>query len=350
MEEIVKENILIEDMIYEIRGKQVMLDSDLARLYQCVNGTKTINQSRQRHLRRFPEDFCFKLTADEYEAILKSQFGTSNKLILDKGGRRKMPYVYTEQGVAMLATVLRTSVAEEVSINIMRAFVAMRKYVSNNIVEVHLLENEVYRNSSDIKIIKSDVKLLQESFKKFEEKKIVNEIYYNGQIYDAYSKILDIFKEVKKEIVVIDGYADKVLLDIIRNLDSNIKVHLITFSKNTAFQSLFTKYKKQYSNLIVTYNDTFHDRYFILDQYKVYHCGTSINYAGSKTFSINLLEDEDVKNVLIKRANRNNKWRPQGAATNLIFIYTIIYIYFYLFSELFHHLPMLLIRASWRFY
>ena len=130
---IVKENKKIEDMIYEVRGKQVMLDSDLAKLYECANGTKTINLAVKRHINRFPERFMFQLTKDEYYEILRFQFET---LELEQGKYSKyLPYVFTEQGVAMLATVLRTPVAEEVSIRILDAFVAMRKYISTNLIE-----------------------------------------------------------------------------------------------------------------------------------------------------------------------------------------------------------------------
>ena len=305
MEELMRSELKIENMIYEIRGKQVMLDSDLAKLYQCKGGTKVINQAVSRNIERFPKDFYFQLSLKEYREFLKSQFVTSNEKSVDRGGVRKLPYVFTEQGVAMLATVLKTEVASQVSVNIMRAFVAMRRYLSTGYLDNQIINNQVVRNSNDIIEIKEkikentkDIKLLQESFKKFEEKKVVNEIYFNGQIYDAYSKILDIFKEAKNEIIVVDGYADKVFLDIARNIKVSIK--LITFTQNTKFQSLYSKYSKQYSNLKVTYNNSFHDRYFILDQITVYHCGTSISYAGSKTFSINRIEDRVVIDALIK--------------------------------------------------
>lgn len=294
MKEILSENINIENMIYEIRGKQVMLDSDLAKLYQCKNGTKTINQAVQRHIERFPDDFYFELTLAEYRNFLRSQLGTSNLQSVEKGGRRYLPCVFTEQGVAMLSTVLRTDIASEVSISIMRAFVSMRKYFSSNLIEQRYIYNQVLKNTEDIK-------LLQESFKKIEEKKVVNEIYFNGQIYDAYSKILDIVKEAKSELIIIDAYTDKSILDIIRNL--NCDVTLITKKKNSISQTEVRKYSQQYANLKVIYDNTFHDRYFILDESKIYHCGTSINHAGSKTFSINLLEDELVKSALIEKAN-----------------------------------------------
>ena len=148
---IVKENKKIEDMIYEIRGKQVMLDSDLAKLYECANGTKTINLAVKRHINRFPERFMFQLTKDEYYEILRFQFET---LELEQGKYSKyLPYVFTEQGVAMLATVLRTPVAEEVSIRIMDAFVAMRKYISTNLIEQKYINDLVLKDSKRIDLL-----------------------------------------------------------------------------------------------------------------------------------------------------------------------------------------------------
>ena len=288
---ITNEELNIEDMIYEIRGKHVMLDSDLGMLYKCANGTKTINQAVSRHKDRFPNDFYFQLTITEYKNLW-SQIGTTKSKMV-----RSIPYVFTEQGVAMLATVLRTEVAAKVSINIMRAFVAMHKYISNNLIEQKIINNIVLDNQKEIKEIKSDIRLLQESFKKFEEKKIVNEIYFSGQIYDAYSKIVDILKTAKKTIVVIDGYCDKTTLDIIKN--TNVKTFLITKRKSNLKTIDINKYNKQYHNLKIIYNETFHDRYIIIDNNIVYHCGASINYAGSRTFSINILEDNIVKHKLI---------------------------------------------------
>jgi hypothetical protein len=227
---------------------------------------------------------------------------TSNDQSLGKGGRREIPYAFTEQGVAMLATVLKTELAAQVSVNIMRAFIAMRKYISHDLVEKRFLEQQIIKNTEDIADNRKEIKLLQESFKKFEEKKVVNEIYFEGQIFDAYSKILDIFNEAKFEIIVVDGYADKEFLNIAKSL--NIPVYLITKTKNASFPKLYSKYQKQYKNLKVYYNNSFHDRYLILDQETVYHCGTSINHAGSKTFSINKIEDAVVKNSLIDEVNK----------------------------------------------
>ena len=287
-----KDYINIENLIYEVRGVQVMLDSDLAKLYGCVNGTKTINQAVKRNVDKFPDDFYFQLTKNEF-FNLKSQLGTSSWN--DYGGIRKLPYVFTEQGVAMLATIIKTKVATEMSITIMRAFVAMRKYISSNLIEQKYINNMVLEHDSQIK-------LLQNTFNKLEEKKKVNEIYFDGQIYDAYSKIQEIFKEAKKEIIIIDGYADNTILDIIKRLKVNVTI--ITKPNNLLTKQDVLKYNKQYHNLKVIYDNSFHDRYFILDGNIVYHCGASINRIGYKTFSITLIGDEEVSSLLINRVNK----------------------------------------------
>ncbi len=286
---IIKDDINIENMIYEIRGKQVMLDSDLAKLYRCANGTKTINLAVKRHINRFPERFMFRLTEEESKSIW-FQIETKNNNVETRGGKYNRPNVFTEEGVAMLATILRTEVAERVSIRIMDAFVAMRHYIGNTEYRLSNVESKVIEHDNALK-------LLSKSFEKFEEKKIINEIYFKGQIYDAYSKIVDIFKEAKTELIVIDRYVDKSILDMIKELP--VKVILLTKENNKLLKLDINKYKEQYDNLIVIYNDNFHDRYFILDRNRVYHCGTSIGNAGNRTFSINILTDNIVGNNLI---------------------------------------------------
>ncbi len=291
-EVITKEEIEIENLIYEVRGKQVMLDSDLAILYECANGTKTINQAVSRHLDRFPEDFYFQLTKDEY-LNLKSQVGTSS--LKEYGGVRKMPFVFTEQGVAMLATILRTEVASQISITIMRAFVAMRKYISSNLIEQKYINNLVLEDHEKIKV-------LETSFNKLEERRKTNEIYFNGQIYDAYSKIQGIFKSATRKLIIIDAYADSTILDIIKRLDVNVVI--ITKKDNLLTKQDIIKYNKQYHNLKVVYDNTFHDRYFIIDNNIFYHCGASINRIGYKTFSITLIGDVEVCKLLIDKIDK----------------------------------------------
>lgn len=195
----------------------------------------------------------------------------------------------------MLSTILKTSVATKVSISIMDAFVSMRKYISSNLIEQKYINNQVMKNPEDIK-------LLQNSFQKFEEKRKANEIYFNGQIYDAYFKIQEIFNEAKNKLIIIDAYADNTILDIVKRL--NIEVIIITKSNNYITNQDILKYNKQYNNLKVIYDNSFHDRYFILDNKIIYHCGTSINRIGYKTFSINLISDEDVCNMLIEKVNK----------------------------------------------
>ena len=280
----------IENLIYEVRGKQVMLDSDLARLYECANGTKDINKAVKRNIERFPENFMFQLTDEEYDN-LRFQSGTSKV----RGGRRYNPYVFTEQGVSMLSSVLHSEIAIKMSIQIINTFVIMRKYISNNLIEQKYINTLVLEHDSEIK-------LLKESFSKIEEKRKITEIYFNGQIYDAYSKIQDIFKSATKKLVIIDAYADKILLDIIKRL--NIEVIIITKKDNLLTHQDIAKYNKQYHNLKVVFNNSFHDRYFIIDEKVVYHCGASINRIGYKTFSINLISDIDVCKSLICKVNK----------------------------------------------
>ena len=292
MKIIVKDNIKIENMIYEIRGRQVMLDSDLAKLYQVE--TKRINEAVKRNMEKFPDRFSWILEKTE-DYNLKSQIATSS-LINEYGGRRKLPRVFTEQGVAMLATILKTPIATQVSINIMDAFVLMKKYISNNLIEQRYINDMVIKHDVDIK-------LLQDSFNKFND--LTNEIYFEGQIYDAYSKIIDIMSIAKKELIIIDSYADKKVLDMISKI--KVPTTLIIKEKGLLNKLDIEKYQKQYNNLKVIYNNTFHDRYILIDKEIIYHCGTSLNHARNKTFSINKLEEDIVKNSLFEKIDSLTK-------------------------------------------
>ena len=297
MNNLVKDESNIENLIYEVRGVQVMLDSDLAKLYECVNGTKSINLAVKRHINRFPERFMFQLTKDEYYNILRFQ---SETLELEQGKYSKyLPYAFTEQGVAMLATVLRTPVAEEISIKIMDAFVAMRKYISSNLLMSKNINNLVLEDHELIMKNQKRIDIIEDTLARFEDNQKVNEIYFDGQIYDAYSKIQEIFKEAKNKLAIIDGYADTTTLDIIKRL--SVMVTIITKPNNLLTMQDINRYNQQYNNLIAKYDNSFHDRYFILDDSVVYHCGASINRIGYKTFSITKINDEEVKNALINK-------------------------------------------------
>ena len=271
-------------MIYEIRGKQVMLDSDLAELYKCKNGTKTINLAVKRHINRFPERFMFQLTKDEYYEILRFQFET---LELEQGKYSKyLPYVFTEQGVAMLATVLRTPVAEEVSIRIMDAFVAMRKYISTNLIEQKYINGLVLKDSKRID-------LLEDAFSSFKEQN--NHIFFEGQIYDAYSLMIKIFDKALSSIIIIDNYIDKNILDILSK--TNKQVTLIT---NKYKIQDYEKYKEQYNNVTLVVNNSFHDRFIILDKKDLYHSGASFKDLGNKCFAITKIESKEILESLVK--------------------------------------------------
>ena len=284
-----KEELNIENMIYEIRGKQVMLDSDLAKLYQCKNGTKEINQAVKNNPDKFPERYSFQLSDNEYNN-LRSNFLTSS-LESGYGGRRYNPRVFTEQGIAMLSTILKSKVAVETSIRIMDTFVKMRKIISSSLIEQKYINELVIKDNERIN-------LLEESFSKLEEKEKINHIFYEGQIYDAYSLLIDIFKEAKKEIIIIDNYADKSILDMITNL--NVKVIIVTKKFNLLKDIDIKKYNKQYHNLKVIYSDKFHDRFIILDKKVLYHSGASYKDLGNKCFAITKIKDKEYLETIIK--------------------------------------------------
>ena len=285
MNELIVKETKIENMIYEIRGKQVMLDSDLAKLYECKNGTKMINQSVKRNKERFPEDFYFQITREEYNEILRSQNVT---LELERGKYSKyLPYVFTEQGVSMLSSVLKTEKASGVSISIMRAFVAMRKYISTELLEQRYINNQVIKNTEDIK-------LLKETFTNF--KTFSNEIFFEGQIYDAYSLLLDIFNSSNKSIVIIDNYISKSLLDVLSKTNKKITIYTKNIDNN-----LINKYNSQYHNVTIKINNSFHDRFIIIDNKILYHCGASFKDLGKKCFAINKINNINILNDLINK-------------------------------------------------
>ena len=278
MNEIIElENIKVEDMIYEIRGVQVMLDSDLAKIYQLE--TKRINEAVKNNPKKFPIRFSFILDADETEN-LRSKISTSS-LENNYGGRRYNPRVFTEQGIYMLATILKSKVATSVSITIMDTFVKMRHYINYNKTflphRVLLLEDKVDDNT----------KRINELFDKFDCEDIAkNHIFFKGEFYDAYSLLLDILDRAEDEIIIIDNYAGKELLDILKDLDKKI----IIVSKNID-DTLKEKYESQYSNITFINDDSFHDRFIILDRKLFYTCGASFKDLGKKSFAINEFRD-----------------------------------------------------------
>ena len=279
----------IQKMIYEIRGQQVMLDSDLARLFNCKNGTKDVNKAVKRNTDRFPEDFYFQLSNEECETISRFQNGTLKR----KQGQniKYLPFVFTEEGVAQLASILHTEVAAQMSVAIMRAFVFLRHYVEDNLLDQKYYNNLTLKNNLENKELKN-------SFNSFKEEKEVDELYFDGKIYDAYSKIIDIFKEANNKLIIIDRFVDKTILDMIKNLKCD--VILITGSKSNLSKLDINKYRKTYNNLSIYYSELFHDRYFIIDDNKIYHSGNSINHIGYRKSSIDVLYDSTIKEKIIE--------------------------------------------------
>ena len=227
----------------------------------------------------------FQLTKEEYYKILRFQNET---LELEQGQYSKyLPYVFTEQGAIMLSSVLRTKVAEDVSIKIMDAFVVMKKYISNNIITQDYYNKMTVRHDNEIK-------LLQESFDKLSKTQEYDGIFFDGQVYDSYSLLLDIFNTANNNITIIDNYIDKKLLDILRNIDKDILI--ITNKYNNED---FIKYKSQYNNITLKINNNIHDRFIIIDNKDLYHIGASLKDLGKKCFGINKIENKDWLNNLL---------------------------------------------------
>ena len=283
MNEIIeKENIIIEEMIYEVRGVQVMLSSDVAKIYQVE--TKRINEVIKRNINRFPDSFCFQLTNQEIEGLsLRSQIATLNKSQNLRGYNIKyLPYVLTEQGIMMLSGLLKSDIAVKVNIQIIDAFVKMRRYFANNEILINH-ENRLLK--------------LENCFDKYKEKEI-NKIFFEGELYDAYSIFLDILNQTIEEIILVDNYAGKELLDILKNIDKKI----VIVSKNID-EVLKNKYEIQYTNIAFINNDTFHDRFIIIDRKILYSCGSSFKDLGKKCFAISKFKDNEYQTRLISITN-----------------------------------------------
>ena len=288
---VIVDNREIQNMIYTIRDKQVMIDSDLATLYQVT--TKRLNEQVRRNKNRFPSEFVFRLTAEEYEN-LRSQNATSSEDNAH-GGRRYMPYVFTEQGIAMLSAVLKSDVAVEVSIKIMNSFVEMRRFVLSN------KEMFARLDRVELKQLETDKKL-EEVFNYIATNTEVKQnIFFDGQIYDAFSFIVGLVKKAKKEIILIDNYVDVNTLNILCKKNKGVDVVITTAGKGSLSTKDITKFNAQYPKLLVKTNTDFHDRFLIVDKTEVYHIGASIKDAGKKSFGITRIEDKDLIMSLVNK-------------------------------------------------
>lgn len=288
----------IRSLIYVVRGQQVMLDSDLAMLYQVE--TRTFNQAVKRNIARFPKNFRFQLSKDEYE-LLRSQFVISKQedASENRGGRRYLPFAFTEQGIAMLSAVLRSDVAIQVSINIMNTFVELRKFISNNAllferisaVELRQLQ---YQQQTDEKFER-----LFEYISDHEESS--QKVFFDGQIYDAFSLLISLIQKASKEITLIDGYVDVDTLNLLCKKNERVSVTIYTHEKTRLSDTDIKAFNAQYPSLHVKYTKVFHDRFLILDGKTAYHIGASLKDAGKKCFAINLLQDDGVIRDILQR-------------------------------------------------
>lgn len=284
----------IKNLIYTIRGKQVMIDSDVAMLYHCE--TRVINQAVKRNINRFPDRFCFKLTENEVEN-LKSHFVISSLAKENSyGGRRKLPLVFTEQGIAMLSGLLRNEIAIQVSINIMDAFVKMRKILTTNGQVFERLTNVEYKLIEQNKILSSHEKKFEQVFDELQNRKgneFVEKIFFDGQIWDSYSLIIDIIKTATSKILIIDNYIDDSILKMLSKKNRNVEVAILT-SQNCDISKLdINKFNKQYPTLKIARSNKFHDRFIIIDNKELYHIGASLKDLGKKCFAISKIEDRE---------------------------------------------------------
>ena len=289
----------IGSLIYTIRGVQVMLDYDLATLYGYE--VRRLNEQVKRNIGRFPADFMFQLTKEEV-MMVKSQFATSPDSGFysgQEGGRRKPPYAFTEQGIYMLATVLKGEVAEKQSIFIMRAFREMRRFIANNallfekVSDIELKQLQ-YQKSTDERFDK--VFQYIEDHAESEQK-----IFFDGQIYDAFSLITSIIQKAQKEIILIDGCVDLATLNILAKKNTGVDVKVYTYANARLTNTDVANFNAQYPNLTVKKAQVFHDRFIILDGKTAYHIGASLKDAGRKCFGISLLGDPGLVTDLLNR-------------------------------------------------
>ena len=271
----------IKNRIHTIRGIQVIIDEDLAELYKVKTGR--LNEQVKRNKERFPKNFMFQLNEDEYD-ILISQFATSS---LKWGGRRKLPYAFTEQGVAMLSAVLKSETAVKVSIRIMEAFVSMRKFLLTNAQLFQRLDK------TEQKLLEHDNKF-EQVFNLIESKEIKPEkgIFFDGQIFDAHKLFSDIIRTANTSIILIDNYIDDSVLTLFSKRKKSVKVTIFTKEISKQLSLDLEKYNSQYPQIKIKEFKQAHDRFMILDNKEVYHFGASLKDLGKKWFAFSKFDKE----------------------------------------------------------
>jgi len=275
------DNKTIEDKIYTIRNVQVMLDKDLALLYGVE--TKRINEAVKNNLDKFQEDFFFELNDEEFE-VLRSKFSTAKF-----AKTRTNPKVFTEQGVYMLATILKSKVATQTTVLIIRTFASMRKFLLSNasiFQRLDTLETKQILNK-----LESDEKF-NKIFNAIEEKDIPQKqhIFYDGQIFDAYLFVSDIIKSAKKSIKLIDNYVDESTLVLFTKRDADVNMKIYTKNISKQLQLDLQKHNLQYPKIEIEKFDLSHDRFLIIDEKEVYHFGASLKDLGKKWFAVSKMD------------------------------------------------------------
>ena len=286
----------IKSMIYVVRNQQVMIDSDLAMLYQVE--TKRLNEAVKRNIARFPEEFRFQLTAEETES-LRSQFATLNENDGRGKHRKYLPYVFTEQGIAMLSAVLRSDVAIQVSISIMKSFVEMRRFIANNTLLFERISTVELRQLEYQKQTDEKLEQIFEYISEHEESS--QKVFFDGQIYDAFSLIVSLIQKSEKEITLIDGYVDVGTLNLLSKKKSDVAVTIYTQKQTKLTKADVKNFNAQYPTLKIKYTKVFHDRFLILDRTIAYHVGASLKDAGKKCFGINLIQDAGIIKDILQR-------------------------------------------------
>lgn len=290
--DVLSEQIDIQSMIKTVRGQQVMLDRDLATLYGVEN--RVLNQAVKRNSERFPEDFMFQLNKAE-DDDLKSQNVTSSW-----GGRRKLPYAFTEQGIAMLSSVLRSPMAVDVNIRIMRAFVAMRRFIISNAqlfqrletIEYHQLEMKQHQEQTD--------KRIDEVFKRLDTKVLPTQgIFYDGQVFDAYHFVCDLIRKAKHNIVLIDNYVDDTVLTLLDKRETGVIATIYTQRISNQLQLDINRHNAQYPPIEIKQFSRAHDRFLLIDD-EVFHIGASIKDLGKKWFGFTLMRDMTASELINK--------------------------------------------------
>ena len=287
----------IGSRIHTIRGVPVMLDSDLARLYGVE--TKSLNKAVKRNPDRFPSDFMFQLSEEEF---LRFQNGTSNS----RGGRRYLPYVFTEQGGAMLSGVLRSETAVKVNVEVMRAFVFLRKAVISNTPAMESLSARLDANERRrIADQAHNEARFDEIFSRMGEGSVpAAQIFYQGRFWDAKSLLIRLIRRAKRALVVIDAYPGVATLDMLAKRGRGVKIELVTHSDGELMETDFLAFGKQYGHFTKTFCGTCHDRFLVVDEKELYWCGASLKDAGRLTFAVAPMGPEAIPGLMesIRRA------------------------------------------------